>query len=178
MEKSQTKYLLPLGSKTRISYPKTFHKSILLQDIWQNNKYDISDLITFVLNFPNFGKITCKQSDVRNSYQRTVNFNIICEICKIKLFKIFIDTSDWHSKIASFSICNHCRVNYDEKKCIASFLFMENPLDLKTVNSVNFPTNHPISNKPPNSSYWEKIYMHVPCVSFIPLISSILFINC
>ena len=135
-------FLLPIGKKIQINYPKKFRKSIqLVNSVSQNNEFSFQELVHFLINIPNLIFIVSTRSKNHNSIPSNCNFNIFCQICELKLFKISINLQKTNATIHSLSVCVHCKIEHHTPD-LASFSFLSN-LDYEKLTRDSFHSKHP-----------------------------------
>lgn len=145
MEMNNSICYFKLGARARIDYTKKFHQSIqLIESDSQSHRFDYHKLTNFLVRMPNINSLTCSKSDVRSTNQEIINFNIQCDDCNKKLFKISFKNSENYSTIIVISVCNHLKINFDSNSLIATFCFLSIPFNIENAKSLNFPKKHPI----------------------------------
>lgn len=140
---NQLQYLLPLSKKINISLPKKFRKAIQLHNPCSNGfHFSFDELIKFLLKIPRNEKLNCKKSKTHDQNLESINFSIICDDCKLKLFRITIFPSQKHSIINTVSICIHNNIDF-VLDGFASFCFLTNEINIETINADTFRSKHP-----------------------------------
>ena len=143
MQAKENLFIFPLGSMTKITYPKTFRKSIHVLDSNCNDQFSFFDLTNFLLKIPTIDGIICKKSKTQDRCSSVFIFHIYCSNCEVKLFRIVVDLNCKKAITCSVSICCHIQIERISNIYV-SFCFNKNKINAEALNSVAYHTKHPL----------------------------------